>query len=144
MACGMANIGNQGPATAADGGRSRRRWPPKMKGVGLAWALFIAVGLPLGFMAILGPLAYAGIYIEPLRRFWQPWPPDLLKPVVGIAGFAVTLAYLCYRLGRIAGYHSGSIAGIATARNIAEGRIPAPPEIASQTQDTLDMPLPPP
>src|SRR5437867_10739736 len=44
-----------------------------------AWVLFFVLGVPLAFMAALGPLAYSGIYIEPLRQFWQPWPPDVLK-----------------------------------------------------------------
>ena len=42
----------------------------------LPWGLFLLLGVPLGLIAVLGPLTAAHIYIEPLRRFWQPWPPD--------------------------------------------------------------------
>ena len=56
----------------------------------LAWALFLGVGVPLGVMGALTSLARAGWYIEPLRPLWAPWPPDLLKSAIGIAGFAAT------------------------------------------------------
>ena len=62
----------------------------------LAWGLFLAIGVPLGLIAALAPLTAAGIYVEPLRPFWQPWPPDNVKPVIGVAGLVATLAYLCY------------------------------------------------
>src|SRR3989442_11551873 len=61
----------------------KRKLPKRARALRLAWALFLVVGVPLGFMAALGPLAYAGIYIEPLRQFWQPWPPDILKGIGG-------------------------------------------------------------
>src|SRR2546428_12517477 len=61
----------------------RRNLPKRARALRLAWALFLIVGVPLGFMAALGPLAYAGIYIEPLPQFWQPWPPDILKGIRG-------------------------------------------------------------
>ena len=78
----------------------RRNLPKRARALRLAWALFIVIGAPLGFMAALGPMAYAGIYIEPLRQFWQPWPPDILKGIGGVLGFAATLGYLMYRKGR--------------------------------------------
>lgn len=100
--------------------------PPKTYSLRLAWAVFLAFGLPLGFMAALGPLTAAGIYIEPLRPLWRPWPPDLLKPVIGVAGFVTSFAYLCYRLGRHAGYRWGTAAATAMARNISQ-EPPTPP-----------------
>lgn len=95
----------------------------------LAWALFFVLGIPLGLVAALAPLTAAGIYLEPLRQFWRPWPPDLLKPVIGMAGFVATFAFLCYRLGRHAGYRWGTAAAVAMARNIAEGKATAPGEV---------------
>lgn len=125
--------------------------PPRARALRLAWALFLVVGVPLGFMAALGPLAYAGIYIEPLRQFWQPWPPDIVKGIGGVIGFAVTLGYLTYRKGRYTGYRSGAIAERATARNRLEGRGPvqaALPEMPPAPQSLpaappLDSPIPP-
>src|SRR5881628_674722 len=123
----------------------RRHLPKRARALRIAWVLFIFIGAPLGFLAALGPMAYAGIYIEPLRQFWQPWPPDILKGIGGVLGFAVTLGYLMYRKGRYTGYRSGAISERATARNRSEGRVtvanpapspetvpntPPPPEIA--------------
>ena len=110
--------------------------PAKDRALKVAWGIFLVVGVPLGLMAVLGPLAYVGIYVEPLRQFWRPWPPDPAKAFIGIAGFAATLAYLCYRSGRTTGYRSGNAAGKAVARNLAELAEapplvpPAPPEPA--------------
>src|SRR5947209_19784578 len=39
----------------------RRNLPKRARALRLAWALFLIVGVPLGFMAALGPLAYAGL-----------------------------------------------------------------------------------
>src|SRR3989442_7497089 len=94
----------------------RRTLPKRARALRLAWVMFIFIGAPLGFMAALGPMAYAGIYIEPLRQFWQPWPPDILKGIGGGLGFAATLGYLMYRKGRYTGYRSGAIHERATAR----------------------------
>src|SRR3989442_14701872 len=121
---------------------TKRHLPKRARALRTAWALFIFIGLPLGFVAALGPMAYAGIYIEPLRQFWQPWPPDILKGIGAVLGFAVTLGYLMYRKGRYTGYRSGAISERATARNRSEGPVtvtnPAPsPETA------LDPPPPP-
>ncbi len=96
-----------------------------------AWVLFLVIGVPLGFMAALGPLAYSGIYMEPLRQFWQPWPPDILKGIGSALGFAATLGYLLYRKGRYPGYRSGAIAERATSRNRAEGRVTVANPIAA-------------
>lgn len=96
------------------GGRSTR----------LPWILFLLFGVPFGLMAALGPLSAAGIFIEPLRPLWRPWPPDPMKPFIGAAIFVATLAFLAYRRGRIAGFHSGTIAASVALRNMAEGRGP--------------------
>src|SRR5436309_1313512 len=85
----------------------KRKLPRRARALRTAWILFFVFGVPLAFMAALGPLAYSGIYIEPLRQFWQPWPPDVLKGIGSAAGFAATLAYLLYRKGRYTGYRSG-------------------------------------
>jgi len=104
--------------------------------------LFIVIGAPLGFMAALGPMAYAGIYIEPLRQFWQPWPPDILKGIGGVLGFAATLGYLMYRKGRYTGYRSGAVSERATARNRSEGRVTVVNPAAS-AETALNPPPPP-
>src|SRR2546426_8556626 len=123
----------------------RRHLPKRARALRLAWVLFIVIGAPLGFMAALGPMAYAGIYIEPLRQFWQPWPPDILKGIGGVLGFAATLGYLMYRKGRYTGYRSGAVSERATARNPSEGRVtvvnPAP---SRETPDMISNPPPPP
>src|SRR5713101_5155421 len=105
------------------------------RGLKAAWGLFILLGIPLGLLAILGPLASAGYYIEPLRQFWRPWPPDYIKAIIGIAGFVALAAHLTYRSGRDHGYRSGRIAGKAVARNAAE---------AAAVQEELPAPLPEP
>src|SRR5437762_4507081 len=86
---------------------ARAKKPAKSRALKASWAVFIVLGIPLGLMAILGPLTYAGYYVE-------------------------TLGILLYRHGREAGYHHGKTAGKAVARNIAEGLggaviEPAPP-----------------
>src|SRR2546425_6797912 len=121
----------------------RRNLPKRARALRLAWVLFIFIGAPLGFMVALGPLAYAGIYIEPLRQFWQPWPPDILKGIGGVLGFAATLGYLMYRKGRYTGYRTGAIAERATTRNRAEGRVPVS-NPASAPGATVPAPNPPP
>ena len=86
----------------------------------LAWALFLGLGVPLALMGTLTSLARAGIYFEPFRTLWQPWPPDLVKGFLGIAGFAATLAYLAHRLGWRSGLRAGTAAGLAAAWNEAD------------------------
>src|SRR2546422_2894307 len=122
----------------------RRNLPKRARALRTAWLLFIFIGLPLGFMAALGPLAYAGIYIEPLRQFWQPWPPDILKGIGGGLGFAATVGYLMYRKGRYTGYRTGAIAERATARNRVEGRTTAPNPAAADSPMSAPNPPPPP
>jgi hypothetical protein len=127
----------------------RRNLPKRARALRTAWVLFFVIGVPLGFMAALGPMAYAGIYIEPLRQFWQPWPPDIVKGIGGVMGFAATLGYLMYRKGRYTGYRTGAIAERATARNRGEreraeaklfttretpATVPPPPEPTPETQ----------
>src|SRR6058998_952059 len=125
--------------------RPRRKLPKRARALRTAWILFLVIGAPLGFMAALGPMAYAGIYIDPLRQFWQPLPPDILKGIGGVLGFAATLGYLMYRKGRYTGYRSGAISERATARNRSEGRVtvvnPAPsPETALNPPPPPEMP----
>ncbi len=98
------------------------RKPPRGRGLNVAWALFLLLGVPFGIMAILEYLATTGMYVDAIRPLWQPWPPDIVKSFLGIAAFAATLAHLTYRHGRDKGYHSGAMAGAAAARNIVEGR----------------------
>src|SRR2546422_4365087 len=121
----------------------RRHLPKRARALRLAWVLFLIVGAPLGFMAALGPMAYAGIYIEPLRQFWQPWPPHILKGIGGVLGVASTLRYPPYRKGRYTGYRTGAIAERATTRNRAEGRVPVS-NPASAPGATVAAPNPPP
>ena len=123
----------------------RQHLPKRARALRLAWVLFIFIGLPLGFVAALGPMAYAGIYIEPLRQFWQPWPPDIVKGIGAVGGFAVTLGYLMYRKGRYTGYRSGAVAERATARNRSEGRVTvANPAASPETAGPIPNPPPPP
>ncbi len=89
-----------------------------------AWALFVVFGIPFLLMAVLTTLAMAGIYVQAFEPFWQPFPPDTLKPFLGIATFAATLGYLAYRIGRARGFRTGHVAGMVAARNVAESRTP--------------------
>jgi len=130
----MAVQGKPRGRAPTSAGRISERKPPTQRSLRLAWGLFLAIGVPLGLLAALAPLTASGIYIEPLRQFWRPWPPDILKPVIGVAGFAATLGYLCYRLGRHAGYRWGTAAAVAMARNIAEGRSGAPATVVPREQ----------
>ena len=123
----------------------KRKLPRRARALRTAWILFFVFGVPLAFMAALGPLAYSVIYIEPLRQFWQPWPPDVLKGIGSAAGFAATLAYLLYRKGRYTGYRSGAIAERATTRNRSEGRVTvATPGVYAETPSRMSNPPPPP
>lgn len=115
---------------------------PQARSLAVPWAVFLIFGIPFGLVAALGPLAMAGIYIEPLRAFWRPWPPDLWKPFIGLAGFAIALAYLAYRAGRASGFHAGEVAAGVAFRNMADARIaagnamgiPPPPEAPAMAQ----------
>src|SRR2546428_9695937 len=88
----------------------RRNLPKRARALRLAWALFLIVGVPLGFMAALGPLAYAGIYIEPLRQFWQPWPSDIVKGIGGGLGVCGALRDPTVPEGRVPGFYPGGLA----------------------------------
>jgi hypothetical protein len=123
------------------------------RGLGRAWILFVALGLPAVLMVALTPLTMAGIYLEPLRPLWRPWPPDVLKPFIGIAVFCATLAYLAFRGGRLAGLRSGTRAALAALRNVLERRslpavqdpMPPPPsEVVEMTTALATLPTPPP
>ncbi len=112
-----------------------------------AWALFLVLGLPFLLMAILTTLAMARIYVEPFDALWQPFPPDTLKPFLGIATFTLTLGYLAYRLGRSRGFRSGHAAGMVAARNLVESRAPAsfqeaPPPAAPPMEAVSTPPAP--
>jgi len=108
---------------------ARAKKPAKSRSLKASWAVFIVLGIPLGLMAILGPLAYAGYYIEPLKQFWRPWPPDYVKGILAVSGFAITLGILLYSHGREAGYQHGKTAGKAVARkaSAAPSSNPHPP-----------------
>ena len=132
---------------------ARAKKPAKGRGLKAAWAVFILIGIPLGIMAILGPLAYAGFYIEPLKQFWRPWPPDYVKGLLAVTGFALTLGILLYSHGREAGYQRGKTAGKAVARNIAEGLggavieaapVAVPPAPIEAPPVLVEPPVPPP
>jgi len=129
---------------------ARAKKPAKGRALKAAWALFMVVGLPLGLVAVLGPLAIAGIYVEPVRQFWRPWPSEPIKGLLALGGFAVTLGILLYSQGREAGYQRGKVAGKAVARNIAEGLggaviEPAPPAAMIEAPPVLvEPPVPPP
>jgi hypothetical protein len=124
------------------------------RGMGRAWALFLAIGIPAALLVVLAPLTMAGIYIDFLRPLWRPWPPDVLKPFIGIAVFVATLSYLAFRSGRLAGIRSGTVAALAALRNVLERRssvqppepAPPPPEFVEvpATPDELPTPPPPP
>ena len=79
-----------------------------------------------------------GLQFQGTRPVRPPFPPGI-ESFIGIAGFAATLAYLAYRRGKETGYKSGNVAATATARNVAEGRIPEP-----APQVSLQPPYPPP
>ena len=55
-----------------------------------AWFLLIVLGIPALLMAVLGPLSWAGFYVEPLRPLWRPWFGDDGKFVLGVLGFVGT------------------------------------------------------
>ncbi len=108
----------------------------------LAWALFIVLGLPFVLMTILTVLGDAGIRLPFFGLLWMPWPPEVLKPFIGLGVFAATLGYLAYRLGHRSGFHAGTGVGLAAARNFAEARPPV--SKAEANPETQEVPPPPP
>lgn len=142
---------------AATETRRRTAWPivyenrgrtSRGHGTGAAWALFLGLGVPFFLMTILTLLARAGFYVEFLRPLWQPWPPDLWKPVLGVAVFAATLAYLTYRVGHRRGFRVGTGVGLVASRSRTETRtvVNAPqrveaPAVPPPPPDILDQPL---
>ncbi len=121
-----------------------RRNRPQGHGTGVAWALFLLVGVPSFLMTALTMLARAGIYIDVLRPLWQPWPPELLKPFLGVAGFAGTLAFLAYRVGHRSGFRRGEGAGYASARGWVEAQARAHERAAAMALPAPAVPPPPP
>ena len=108
------------------------------------WASSVAIALLVTTLAALGPMAYAGIYIDPLRQFWQPWPPDIVKGIGGVVGFAVTLGYVMYRKGRYTGFDRGAVAERASTRNQLEGRTSMAALAAAPETSTAALNPPPP
>jgi hypothetical protein len=119
-----------------------RTRPARGSGVGIAWALFLGLGLPFVLMTILTVLARAGIYVELFRPLWQPWPPDLLKPFLGVGVFAATLAYLAYRVGHRRGLRAGAGVALVAARGGAESR--ASRTVPADRPEAPPLPPPPP
>src|SRR2546426_9596036 len=52
----------------------KRKLPKRARALRLAGALFLVVGVPLGFMAALRPPAYAGIFVRPPPLILQRCP----------------------------------------------------------------------
>ncbi len=111
-------------------------------GTRVAWALFLFVGVPFAVMTVLTFLARMGIYVDLFRPLWQPWPPDLLKPFLGLAVFAATLAYLTYRVGHRRGFRVGAGVNLLATRTWAEERL-VPQGLATQSPPTQVPPPPP-
>jgi hypothetical protein len=136
---------------ATESRRVRTTWPIVYErrtragptaGTGLAWVLFLGLGLPFVLMTVLTVLARAGIYIELFRPLWQPWPPDLLKPFLGVAVFAATLAYLTYRVGHRRGLRVGAGVALVASRSGMPDR--AGPAGAALRPEARPLPPPPP
>ncbi len=108
-------------------------------GTALAWILFIALGLPFLLMTVLVVLAPGGVYLSLLAPLWQPWPPDVYKPFLGLAIFGATLAYLAFSAGHRRGFTLGVGVGLSAMRASAES------EAASHaTSRPEEVPPPPP
>ncbi len=120
-----------------------RRNPTSGGSPNLAWALFLGLGLPFALMTVLEVLARGGIYVDVFRPLWYPWPPEVLKPFVGLAVFAVTLAYLAFRIGRRNGFRTGIGVGLASARSWSEVQS-GPKAPAPEPPADLQVPPPPP
>jgi len=43
-----------------------------------------------GFVSFLIAGAQAGVYVEPLRRFWTPWPSDSAKFAITLSAFLIS------------------------------------------------------
>lgn len=63
------------------GGKARRA---------IRWIVY-AAGTLAGIMVLLVLLAYVGIYVDPLRSLWIPWPSDPIKVAVGLVVFVIAL-----------------------------------------------------
>ncbi len=132
---------------------SRRTWPivygrrtsPKTgAGTTLAWVLFLALGLPFLLMTILTVLARGGIVVPLLSPLWQPWPPDLVKPFLGLGVFVATLGFLAFRTGHRRGFSAGVGVGMSAIRTSEEARAASVPEVTVTATETPPLPPPPP
>jgi hypothetical protein len=88
-------------------------------------------------MATLTVLARAGIYVDVFRPLWQPWPPEVLKPFLGLGVFAASLAYLAYRAGHRRGFTAGVGVGLTAIRTSTEAH-------AAEVKPTPEPEAPPP
>jgi hypothetical protein len=99
-------------------------------------------------MAVLTVLARAGTTVALFRPLWQPWPPDLLKPFLGLAVFAATLAHLAYRVGRRTGFRAGSRAVVGPLltrmENGTRWNVPTATPPMGTGPDARPLPPPPP
>ncbi len=120
----------------------RRMRSSRGSGTTFAWALFLVLGVPFFLMTLLTTLARTGVYVDLFRPLWQPWPPDALKPFIGLGGFVATLGYLAYRLGHVRGFRVGMGLGLRSGRSTIESR----PALAAGTvpSGTPELPPPPP
>lgn len=130
---------------------SARSWPivyrrharsSRSSGTAGAWALFLIVGIPFFLMTVLTTLARTGLYVDLFRPLWAPWPPDALKPFIGLAGFVATLGYLAYRKGHARGFRMGLGVGLSSMRQTIDVR-PALPAGPAEPA-ALELPPPPP
>lgn len=145
----MGAAGSPGSDTA--GGNAQGPPEPDEPTLHVALGLFLIVGVPFFLMGVLTILGRAGIYVDAFRGLYNPWPPDVLKPFIGLGVFAATLGYLTYRLGRRYGFHKGVVAGMVFIRNqigsgvsVAAATLPPPPAAdPAPESDELDAILRP-
>ena len=90
-------------------------------------------------MTILNVLANFGIYVHVFSPLWQPWPPEVLKPFIGVAVFAGTLAFLAYRTGHRRGFRTGVGVGLSATRPLPED-----PSVAEALEPPAEEPAPTP
>lgn len=85
-----------GPETRLKRDFAPPRHPTARRALKAVIGLFYALdALMLG----LGLAAYVGLYVEPLRQFWVPWPPDTIKYLLGMLAYIPLVAYMAYRRG---------------------------------------------
>lgn len=108
----------------------------------LAWIFFFVVGLPFLLMTVLVVLARGGVYLSLFAPLWQPWPPDLYKPFVGLAIFGATLAYLAFSAGHRRGFSLGVGVGLSAMRASEESK--AASNLRPKPEESPPPPPPPP